>query len=714
MAKKELKKKENKKKDEPEVEVFSLDQTTKRRIWSIVFFSIAILILLAFFGSAGIFGDTLFNVGKAIFGVGFYITPLILIGFGVTLFKERPPRFMMIHSISLLVFVLSVLGFVHIVANSPEFGGYAGYALGFTLQKVFDTYGASVILASLGAISLTILVSGKELLQKIKNFFSFKSKEVNLEDIDPNPLPEELVTPEPIITQPLAQDPEPEVVMPVKKENKKKEDEFGVSPFVSSSYTPPPIEILAKDRGKVHYGDIKANSMIIKKTLENFGIIVEMDEVTVGPTVTRYTLKPAQGVRLAKIVALQNELALALAAPSVLIQAPIPGKSLVGIEIPNESKQILGLHDLIEAPEFQNNPNQLTIALGRDVAGRPHYVNIAKMPHMLIAGTTGSGKSVAIHTLITSLLYRNGPTDLRFIMVDPKRVELTLYHGIPHLLTPVITDPKKAILALKWGVKEMEKRYEILQGSGARDIRSYHELRTKKKGELEPMPYIVIIIDELADLMQSYPRELEAGIVRLAQMSRAVGIHLVLSTQRPDANVITGLIKANIPYRAAFKVASQINSRIIIDTTGAEKLLGAGDMLCTSENSDVERLQGPYISEEEVKKIAEYLRYLEDATPGEEVNLSGPISNPNENNLFSNNLEDGGDDDDLYEEARRFVVGAQKASTSYIQRKLKVGYSRAARLMDMLEERGVIGPQNGSKPRDVLEQSGKTEVPEEI
>jgi S-DNA-T family DNA segregation ATPase FtsK/SpoIIIE len=330
------------------------------------------------------------------------------------------------------------------------------------------------------------------------------------------------------------------------------------------------------------------------------------------------------------------------------------------------------------------------------------------MPHALIAGTTGSGKSVTIHSVITSLLYRNGPEDLRLIMVDPKRVELTLYNKIPHLLTPVITDPKKTILALKWAAKEMDRRYDVLQAESVRDIESYHATVYKNgkssqadSGEAERMPYIVIIIDELADIMQAYPRELESAIVRLAQMSRAVGIHLILSTQRPSVNVITGLIKANVPTRIALQVSSQIDSRTILDAGGAEKLLGAGDMLYASgEMSQPERLQSAFISEEEVKKVVEYLKkaYMDELP--DTIELSGSIERGN--NLF----ESGGmgdEEDDLYEDARATVMEAGKASTSYLQRKLGVGYARAAKLIDMLEERGVVGPGNGAKPRDVLE-----------
>jgi S-DNA-T family DNA segregation ATPase FtsK/SpoIIIE len=440
--------------------------------------------------------------------------------------------------------------------------------------------------------------------------------------------------------------------------------------------------------------------------------------VEIGPTITRYALKPAQGVKIARIVGLQQELQLNLSSGSLRIEAPIPGKSLVGIEIPNIQRAIVGLASLLKTPEFTDSPNPLLVALGKDVTGHAHFANIARMPHTLIAGTTGSGKSIMIHNLVISLLFRNSPDQLRFLMVDPKRVELTLYEGIPHLLAPVITDAKKTILMLKWAIKEMERRYDILQSEKIQNLDSYHAnvyQPAKKTWEAdgspeeervnlpEPLPYIVIIMDELADLMHAYPKELEASIVRLAQMSRAVGIHLILATQRPSVNVITGTIKANIPTRIAFNVASQIDSRTILDAVGAEKLLGRGDMLYLSSDSPKPiRLQSAFVSEEETKNVVKYLKDQADAHSLDSISLDEKTGGTGDSFIGMMHENDSEDDDDLYEDAKAVVIESGRASTSYLQRRLRVGYSRAARLMDILEDRGVIGAADGSKARQIL------------
>lgn len=465
------------------------------------------------------------------------------------------------------------------------------------------------------------------------------------------------------------------------------------------SWKLPSVNILDGVDSEPTSGDIKANSNIIKRTLANFGIIVDMGDVNVGPTVTQYTLKPAVGIKLSRITALQNDLALALAARSLRIEAPIPGKSLVGIEIPNQAVAMVRLKNILNSKEFYNRKSNLSIILGRDVAGTPIIANLAKMPHLMIAGATGSGKTVCVNTLITGLLFQNSPETIKFIMVDPKRVELTSYNDIPHLLSPVITDPDKAINALKWSISEMDNRYELLSHIGCRNIESYNNAVSTKYIQLDILPYIVIVIDELADLMATHGREMEAAVVRLAQMARAVGIHLVLSTQRPSVEVITGLIKANITTRIAFQVASQIDSRTILDMGGAEKLLGSGDMLYLSnESNKPRRIQGVFISEEEVNKVSEYLKSQKEG----EVEYNQEVTSNKKSKLgFDADGEEGESEDDRFDEAVEIVRSAGKASASLLQRRMSVGYARAARLLDLMEDKGIIGPGEGAKPREV-------------
>lgn len=460
----------------------------------------------------------------------------------------------------------------------------------------------------------------------------------------------------------------------------------------------PPIGILDGVDGEPTSGDIKANSNIIKRTLANFGIQVEMGEVNVGPTVTQYTLKPSVGIKLSRITALQNDLALALAARSLRIEAPIPGKSLAGIEMPNQTVAMVRLKNILNSKEFYNRKTNLSIVLGRDVSGNPVIANLAKMPHLMVAGSTGSGKTVCINTLITGLLFQNSPENVKFIMVDPKRVELTSYNDIPHLLTPVITDPDKAINALKWAINQMDERYHILSHIGCRNIESYNTAVTTKYTQRDVLPYIIIVIDELADLMATHGREMEAAVVRLAQMARAIGIHLVLSTQRPSVEVITGLIKANITTRIAFQVASQIDSRTILDMGGAEKLLGSGDMLyLPGDSNKPRRIQGVFVSEEEVRKVSDFLKDQNE----EKMEYDSEIVEAKKTKLGFDAGEEGEQEDARFEEAVEIVRDAKKASATLLQRRMQVGYSRAARLLDAMQDQGIIGPQDGAKPREV-------------
>ena len=723
-----------KKKQKPRFD-HGLQQETVYGIIAIILFVISIFFITAALGNAGVVGDFIFKVGSIVLGVGYYLLPILTLILAFAFFRAiHHALFGLTKGIASVFFLIAGLGLIELFANNQ--GGIVGALTAAPLVQLFETYVAGIILVAVFIISIIVLfeVRLSDMMARAKE--RREERRLAREDADEDEddlhidLPEEVeeeteeedVEDEEYEDLEDADDTEAEIEPEAPKKKKglfglggsNNEPELGFAPIANEHtgepYQPPPLSLLQKDRGKPRSGDVKANANIIKRTLANFGIDTEIEEVTVGPSVTQFAIKPAEGVRLAKILSLQNNLELALAAHPVRIEAPIPGKSLVGIEIPNSTKTTVSIGSLMESKEFNGFKKPLPFALGKDVAGKTHVVSIAKMPHVLIAGATGAGKSVTIHALVTSLLYKNGPEHLRLVMIDPKRVELTLYKDIPHLLTPVITDPKKAIIALKWLVKEMERRYDVLQGHQVRDISSYHEtilnpaLEHPEEGEEMPetMPYIVVIIDELADIMSTYPRELEAGIVRLAQMSRAVGIHLVLSTQRPSVNVVTGLIKANVPSRIALQVASQVDSKTILDMAGAEKLLGAGDMLTLSgEMSKPVRIQSGFISEEEVKRVAKYLRkQYGESFDDMDIDLADEELGGSSGGGF-----DDDDGDDLYEDARATVIEAGKASTSYLQRKLRVGYSRAARLMDMLEDRGVIGPADGSKPREILMES---------
>lgn len=718
-----------KEKSDQKTNSLGLKTETKHGILAVVFFVLAVFFLMSRFGIAGMAGKFIYEKLHFLLGIGYLLLPALFVLLGYSFFKSKTPNVGWTRVVSSVMFLLASLGIID-VASGEHAGGLLGEILSTPFVSLFDVYASIVFLGAILIISIIAMLDAKPALGSlVKNIVAFfkkkKPEEEPVENIEPEESREE--EEKEAGEKEKTSEKIKKALGMAKKEfepiNEEEEIPIRKRKTGSSAYAPPPLSLLEEDKGKPNTGDIKANANIIKRTLLNFGIEVEMDEITIGPTVTRYALKPAEGMKLSRIVGLQNDLALALAAHPIRIEAPIPGKSLVGIEIPNRSKSIVGLATLLSDEKFQNSPKPLTIALGRGISGRAIFGNLAKMPHCLVAGTTGSGKSVTIHSMITSLLYRNGPDDLKFIMIDPKRVELTLYNNIPHLLTPVITDAKKTILALKWAAKEMDRRYDILEAESVRDIESYHKniwgsnqkkTKTNSEGEeveveADRLPYIVIFIDELADIMSAYPRELESAIVRLAQMSRAVGIHLILSTQRPEVNVITGLIKANIPARVALKVSSQIDSRTILDAGGAEKLLGAGDMLYSSGEAQPERLQSAFISEAEVKKVVKYLIDSYKDEVSEEISLSaGSISA--DKSIFESTLDDEAEEDEMYEEARACVIEAGKASTSYLQRKLKLGYGRAARLMDMLEERGVIGPGDGAKPREVLEKINHDEM----
>ena len=470
-------------------------------------------------------------------------------------------------------------------------------------------------------------------------------------------------------------------------------------------YEYPPVELLSKGTKKALKGGAKALTDVatkLQKTLYSFGVQAKVENVSVGPAITRYELKPAEGVRVSKIANLSDDIALNLAAETIRIEAPIPGKQAVGIEVPNKEKQAVHLREVLESEEFENSESKLTIALGKDVAGNTQLADIAKMPHVLIAGSTGSGKSVCINTIITSIIYKAKPSEVKLVMVDPKVVELSVYNGIPHLLIPVVTDPKKAAGALAWAVQEMDNRYNLFAKKGVRDLKGYNKAVKKDEG-VGMLPQIVIIVDELADLMMVAAKDVEESICRLAQKARAAGMHLVIATQRPSVDVITGLIKANVPSRIAFAVSSQVDSRTILDSVGAEKLLGKGDMLYFPAGAPKPaRVQGAFVSDEEVEKIVDFIKQNGTATYSEDILETIENSNKTDKELAAEAADSDDDTDPFLMDAIDVVVETGQASTSFIQRRFKVGYARAGRIIDQMEERGVISGYQGSKPRQVL------------
>jgi len=682
---KNKRKKNSKKLPENKKNLIFSDQTGSR-ILSILLLAFALILILSFFEKAGVGGGFLFRSFDFFIGKVVFLFPFALLFLSFLFFQKK---YRAIYLLGAALLILGTSGVLSFFNQQEKLGGNLGYLISLPLSSLFGFWVSQIVFSASILIGIFILFQ-PFLLKKeeerenkkpsfMKNFFEprlqikeippiIKEKEISFKEELSPPVPLDLKT------------------RPVEKEWK--------------NIAHPPLNLLEKDSGDPTPGDIKNNSVIIKKTLQNFGISVEMGEIHIGPTVTQYTLKPAEGVKLTRITTLSNDLALALALHPIRIEAPIPGRSLVGIELPNKTRALVRMKGLIEHPDFQNSLSHLTFILGRDVTGKPVFGDLARMPHLLVAGSTGTGKTICLNSLIISLLYQNSQENLKFILIDPKRVEFPVYNSIPHLLTPVIFDVNQTVNALKWLINEMERRFDMFAAKKARDVAGYNEIA--KKENLDVIPYIVLIIDELADLMAARGREIEAEIVRLAQMARAVGIHLVLATQRPSVEVVTGLIKANITSRIAFQVASQVDSRTVLDVAGAEKLLGLGDLLYISaEISRPKRIQAAYVSDSEVKKVVNYL-----SLKGGEVQriefeeLEKSIGKGKEEQL-----EFGGEEDPLYEEAKRVVREARKASASLLQRRLRLGYARAARLIDILEERGVVGPGEGAKPREIYIES---------
>ncbi|MCC6934589.1 MAG: DNA translocase FtsK 4TM domain-containing protein [Candidatus Yanofskybacteria bacterium] len=703
-------KKRSKKRDEDDSGESSLSlgisQETRNSIAGIFCFLVVIVSILAFVGKAGSAGVYFDLAARSLFGWGFFIVPVAFAMLGVAFIKSIHRKVALSAMFGTLLFVLAVLGVFYSVGEGDAAqrivqGGYLGVALGWPLLSFIGFWAALVVLVGLVvvAVLLTLDVPIYQLFMRSSEAED-DAKELEMKEKDI----EKLVVKSggrPIEEKPLALP----ATAPMKPKEEPKQSEFVIRAMKAGNWRVPPTEFLSSDQDHASSGDINASAAIIKRTLANFGIEVEMGEVSVGPTVTQYTMRPAVGVKLSRITTLASDLSLALAAHPIRIEAPIPGKSLVGIEVPNKKVSLVGMRSMLESDDYRKSKFMLPLALGRDVSGEAVFAGLDKMPHILIAGQTGSGKSVTIHGIILSMLYRYGPELLRFIMVDPKRVELPLYDGIPHLLKPVITENKKVPPVLKQLVMEMDQRYAHLSEAKVRDVVSYNEWAAKKDKPI--MPYIVVVIDEMADLMKTFGKEVEPAIVRLAQMARAVGIHLILATQRPEVSVLTGLIKANINARVALRVANQLNSRIIIDTSGAETLLGNGDMLFIgSDTAQPRRLQGPFVATHEIEEVVKFIK-----TQAEELGMESETDSLAEAfeapaaGAAAHGLNGGSDDDiedERYEEAKALVIELQKASASLLQRRMGLGYARAARMLDILESKGVIGPGDGAKPRQVF------------
>lgn len=692
---------------------FKLKKQSVYTIFAILFIGAALLVGISFFPS----GTALDRLNSAIitqFGIAGMLLPAVLVSFSFLFIKIKASFTKPNVPLGLL------LSFICITAITQN--GYIGKQIWTNFESLVSGAGAFILLLVMLGIGLIVLfnTSIEEIVKTTEKFLPIFSQnfkgipKVNLFKKSDNAV---FVEKLPIKPPPVSDDNDKkeDKVTNNRQDNKPKTAQVtpGSSPMLSTTlianqpaqsgvWEYPPLSLLSPAGGqKADRGDMKHNASIIEKTLESFGITARVAEVNLGPAVTQYALEIAMGTKLSKILSLSNDLALALAAPTgqIRIEAPMPGRSLVGIEVPNRTLEFVTLKQMLNSEPLKKGKNKLMVALGLDVSGNPITANIAKMPHVLVAGTTGSGKSVLINTWVSSLLFRTSPAEVRLIMVDPKRVELIGYNGIPHLLTPVIVEPDKILSALKWAATEMDRRYKQFAEVGVRNIDGYNEM-----AGFQALPYIVIFIDELADLMAYAPVEVEDTICRIAQMARATGIHLVIATQRPSVDVITGLIKANVPTRIAFNVSSMIDSRVIMDMPGAEKLLGRGDMLyIPPDQAKPTRIQGTYVSDREVGALVDYLKSKNQPVQYTEEVTSLPVTawkKSGSSGVVQNTTSDG--KDSQFIEAVKVVCQYDRASASLLQRRLSIGYARAARILDQLEEAGIVGQGEGSKPRDVL------------
>jgi DNA segregation ATPase FtsK/SpoIIIE, S-DNA-T family len=714
-------------------------------VLAVVFVMIGVLLMFSMVHAGGAGGEILFEGMYSLIGVFSYLSPLLCLYIAYHLWKEELPELRFLPSLGSLFLLVGIAGVGTIL--SPGFGGILGTSISDPLLRNFATYPTVALLAGIAVIGTIVILERKPSLEPLLTLVAspfihlralltpgrMREEDVQLED---RPLENYKEDERDAVDEGSADDNLRKQIFgelsPLEAESDKERElrEIRAKPVIlTPEFVPPPLELLNPDSGKSGAGDSKAKMITIQKTLEHFKIHVEMGEVTVGPTVTQFTLKPAQGVNLSKVVALHDNLAMELGSEFLRIEAPIPGKTLVGIEVPNERKATLGLRSMLELEHFaQGGP--LTLAIGKSIVGKPLFGDLEKMPHLLVAGATRTGKSVTLQNLLISLLYKNSPYDLKLIILDPKRVEFTAYHNLPHLYTPIIKEPKSAIKALNWAIQEMERRYEILAEHGQVNVTDYNkkvlspalEKARKKNKEgsevsgLPPkMPYVIIIFDEYNDFMLSYPKEITPLITALTQKGRAAGVHLILATQRPDVKVITGTIKANIPARIALKTTSQVDSRTILDSSGAEDLLGNGDMLyMASDNPRLVRLQAPFVTTEEIKAVVSHIKQQHIDFIPESIDISKVKVGMASGSLADETLDSGSEpeDDEDYMSAKDYVMSTSKASTSSLQTAFRWGYNKAARIINDLERFGVIGPaRQGERYREVLAVKQQTDEP---
>ncbi|MDH4358468.1 MAG: DNA translocase FtsK [Candidatus Berkelbacteria bacterium] len=665
----------------------SINPELTREIFGVILAIVAIILILAEFNAAGKLGATLFSQIKSFFGATAYVVTFWI---GFSAIYVLAPDFMRRSKAILWGSLIFLVLFSALIAPFGSSGGVVGNSLFSAVQSLTGQFLAIVIFLGL-CLAALIFTFNFSIVSFIKSA-RMKAEQgytgLNVREGGVS------------------------VFRTVRRrigmgdDRKKREEGVPVMTTPDGTWEFPSTELLEESTGKAQPGNLAKNAEIIIKCLADFGIDASPGTINVGPTVTQYELKPAEGVKINNIVSRSDDLALTLAAHPVRIEAPIPGKSAVGIEVPNKVVARVALRDLLESETFKKRSSNLTLPLGLDVSGHVILADLKKMPHMLVAGATGSGKSVGLNSVLLSLLFQNSPKDLRVLLVDPKRVEFTSYNGIPHLLTPVVVEVEKTVNLLRWAIAEMDRRFKLFEQVGSRDIESYNGKNGNSnqggEGRSQELPYIVIVIDELADLMAQAANEVEAAIVRLAQLARATGIHLVIATQRPSVDVLTGLIKANITSRVAFAVASQVDSRVIIDQAGAEKLLGNGDMLFLGgEYNKPKRVQGAFISEHDVKNVTDFLKRHGSAVYDNSITEYHEVAGIKSRGTGTAGGFSSGSDP-LLEEAKNLVVDSGRASASFLQRRLEVGYARAARLLDLMEEEGIIGPGRGAKPRDIL------------